>query len=60
MGILASAELHEMALAAGGAGAVLRSAPAYSKPEQNQQAKQPAKYPAEGVVPSLSTESGDN
>jgi hypothetical protein len=60
VGVLASAELHEMALAAGGAKAVLRSTPEYSQQEQNQQIKQPVNYPAEGAVPSLSTESGGN
>jgi hypothetical protein len=60
VGVLASAELHEMALAAGGAKAVLRSTPEYSQQEQNQQIKQPVNYPAEGAVPSLSSESGGN
>jgi hypothetical protein len=60
VGVLASEELHEMALAAGGAKAVLRSTPDYSQQEQNQQIKQSVNYPAEGAVPSVSTESDDN
>ncbi len=60
VGVLASEELHEMALAAGGAGAVLRSTPDYSQQEQNQQIKQPVNYPADGGAPNLTTEAGDN
>ena len=60
VGVLASEELHEMALAAGGAKAVLRSTPEYLQQEKNQQIEQPVNYPTGAAVPSHITESGDN
>lgn len=60
VGVFASAELHEMALAAGGAKAVLRATPENSTSQQSQPIKQLVDYPAEGAVPTLSSDSAGN